>query len=69
MDAIKAPRRPKTRMATLEAGEMMKLLHSAHDLRDRAILTLIMDTGVRAGEVCSLLKRNIKIRGNDPGQR
>jgi integrase/recombinase XerD len=38
----------------------MRLLQSAHHPRDRAILTLIMDNGVRAGEVCSLLKENIK---------
>jgi len=38
----------------------MRLLNSAQDPRDRAILTLIMDNGVRAGEVCSLLKHNIK---------
>ncbi len=60
MDAIKPPRRPKTLMPTLESGEMMRLLHSAESPRDRAILTLIMDNGVRAGEVCSLLKHNIK---------
>jgi len=60
MDAIKPPRRPKTLMATLEPNELMRLLQSAQDLRDRAILTLIMDNGVRAGEVCSLLKHNIK---------
>ena len=60
MDAIKPPRRPRTLMPTLEIGELMRLLHSAQDPRDRAILTLIMDNGVRAGEVCSLLKHNIK---------
>ncbi len=61
MDAINPPRRPKTLMPTLEASELMKLLHSAdEDLRDRAILTLIMDNGMRASEVCSLLKHNIK---------
>jgi len=60
MDAINPPRRPKMLMATLEANELMKLLHSAQNLRDRAILTLIMDNGMRAGEVCSLLKHNIK---------
>jgi len=60
MDAINPPRRSKTRMATLEAHELMRLLHCAQDPRDRAILTLIMDNGVRAGEVCSLLKHNIK---------
>lgn len=60
MDAINPPRRPKTLMATLEPNELMSLLYSAQDPRDRAILTLIMDNGVRAGEVCSLLKHNIK---------
>ena len=60
IDAIKPPRRPKTLMATLEASELMRLLQSAEEPRDRAILTLIMDNGVRAGEVCSLLKHNIK---------
>ena len=60
MEAVTPPRRPKTRMATLEANELMMLLGSADGLRDRAILTLIMDNGMRAGEVCSLLKYNIK---------
>ena len=60
MATINPPRRPKTLMATLEPNELMSLLYSAQDPRDRAILTLIIDNGVRAGEVCSLLKHNIK---------
>lgn len=60
MKDIKAPRRPKLVMPTLEANEILKLLQSVDNLRDRAILTLIIDTGVRAGEVCSLLKQNIR---------
>jgi len=60
MEAVTPPRRPKTRMATLEANELMLLLQPADNLRDRAILTLITDNGMRAGEVCSLLKHNIK---------
>jgi len=60
MDIINPPRRSKTLMATLESSELMRLLHSAQDLRDRTILTLIVDNGMRAGEVCSLLKHNIK---------
>jgi len=60
MEAVTPPRRPKTRMATLDANELMMLLQSADGLRETAILTLIMDSGVRAGEVCSLLKHNIK---------
>ncbi len=60
MEAVNPPRRPKTLMPTLESSELMRLLDSAQNLRDRAILTLITDNGVRAGEVCSLLKHNIK---------
>lgn len=41
MDAINPPRRPKTRMATLEGFELVKLLGLVEDLRDRAILTLL----------------------------
>jgi len=60
MEQVKSPRRPKTLMPTLELGELMRLLHAAESPRDRAIITLLMDCGVRAGEVCSLLKHNIK---------
>jgi len=60
MEAVCPPRRPKTRMATLEDFELVKLLEQAEGLRDRAILTLLVDNGMRAGEMCSLLKHNIK---------
>jgi len=43
-----------------KVGELMRLLHSSESTRDRAIITLLVDCGVRAGEVCSLLKHNIK---------
>ena len=60
MDAVQSPRRPKTLMPTLEVGELMRLLNSAETTSDRAIITLLIDCGARAGEVCSLLKHNIK---------
>ena len=60
MEQVQAPRCPKTLMPTLEIGELMRLLHSAASPRNRAIITLLVDCGVRAGEVCSLLKHNIK---------
>jgi len=60
MEQVQSPRRPKTLMPTLEIGELMRLLHSTESPRDRAIITLLVDCGVRAGEVCSLLKHNIK---------
>jgi integrase/recombinase XerD len=60
MEQVKSPHRPRTLMPTLEVGELMKLLNSAETTRDRAIITLLTDCGARAGEVCSLLKHNIK---------
>ena len=60
MDDIRAPRRPKTLMPTLEVSELIDLLNSADSPRDRAVITLLVDCGVRASEVCSLLKHNIK---------
>lgn len=60
MDDIRSPRRPKTLMPTLEVSELIDLLNSADSPRDRAVITLLVDCGVRAGEVCSLLKHNIK---------
>ena len=57
---VSPPRCAKKMMATLDPGEMMRLLHSASCLRDRAILTLLLDTGMRTGEAASLRKRDIK---------
>ncbi|MFC1910274.1 tyrosine-type recombinase/integrase [Chloroflexota bacterium] len=60
MESVKPPRRPRTVMPTLELNELVKLLQSASNPRDKAIITLLVDCGLRAGEICSLLKHNIK---------
>jgi integrase/recombinase XerD len=60
MDAIKPPRRSRALMPTLEANELTLVLRAAESPRDRAMITLYIDCGVRAGEQCSLLKHNIK---------
>ena len=57
---VSPPRCSKKMMATLEPGEMMRLLQSVSCLRDRAILTLLLDTGMRTSEAASLRKRDIK---------
>ena len=59
MDAVEM-RHPKTYMPTLELGELTTVLWGLESPRDRAIVSLIIDNGVRADEVCSLLKHNIK---------
>jgi site-specific recombinase XerD len=60
MEQVQAPRRPRMLMPTLELNELTRLLRVAESPRDLAIITLLIDCGIRAGEVCSLLKHNIK---------
>ncbi len=48
MNKVAAPRCPKKLMATLEPEQVMGLLISASNLRDRAVLTLVIDTAMRA---------------------
>ena len=59
---VAAPRCPKKVMATLEAEEMMRLLlaSSSSSLRDNALLTLLIDTGIRTSEAAGLRKQDIK---------
>jgi len=55
MAKVSAPRCPKIIMPTLEPAELMQLLfHSTSNARDRALLTLFIDTGARAAEVATL---------------
>ena len=58
---VSPPRCPKKVMATLEPDQVMRLLSSASELRDRAILTLLIDTGMRSGELVSLRKQDIGV--------
>lgn len=46
---------------TLEEGEMMRLVYSATNPRDRAILSLLLDTGIRVSELTGLRKADVKI--------
>jgi len=72
MDLIDPQTRRKKIMPTLSAQEMLHLCQ-AQSLRDRAVLTLLIDSGPRAGEVVSLRKQDIfedyiKVDGKN-GQR
>jgi integrase/recombinase XerD len=59
VELIEPPRRPKKIMATLEPGEMMRLMHSPEKLRDKVILFLLRDTGIRSSELAGLCKKVI----------
>ena len=60
IELIDPPRCPDKVMPTLEPRETMELLNLADNLRDRALLTLVVDNGARCGEVISLRKQDIK---------
>ncbi|GAI49031.1 unnamed protein product, partial [marine sediment metagenome] len=54
LDSITAPRQPKKVMPTLEPGQFALLIETASTPRDRALLMLLIDTGVRASELAEL---------------
>ena len=61
MDKVTAPRCPHKVMPTLEPAELMRVLfQSKISDRDRAILTLLIDTGARADEVATLRWQDVK---------
>lgn len=61
MDKVAAPRCPRKVMPTIEPAELMRLLFQSQPSdRDRAILTLLIDTGARAAEVATLRWQDVK---------
>ena len=60
MQQVAPPRCPKKLMPTLEPHEMMLLLTLVNNPRDKALLTLLIDTGARAGEVAGLRRQDVK---------
>jgi integrase/recombinase XerD len=60
MDKVSAPRCPRIVMPTLEPTELMQLLfHSTLNARDRALLTLLVDSAARAIEIATLRWQDI----------
>ncbi|MCL4553369.1 MAG: tyrosine-type recombinase/integrase [Candidatus Marsarchaeota archaeon] len=59
MEKISPPRIPETIQPHYQAQEVEKVLRACHDstvygLRDRAMILLLYDTGVRAAELCGM---------------
>lgn len=59
MKHIAPPLRPKKIMPTLEPRQIMELINSASNLRDKALVTLFVDTGARLGEIGGLRPQDI----------
>jgi integrase/recombinase XerD len=49
----------KKLMATLEPEQQMRVLRAADRFRDRAMVTILVDTGIRVGELVGLGKGNV----------
>lgn len=54
MKSVSMPRKPKLIKSALDAAQMKRLLRADHSTRDQAIILLLLDTGIRAGELCAL---------------
>jgi site-specific recombinase XerD len=65
--ALKVPTVPQRAQRTITAVEVQKLLvfcdGSAKGVRDRALILLLVDTGLRAREVCRLKVDDLDIKG------
>lgn len=51
---VKPPRVPENVLEPVPLGDVARLLSACKDPRDRAIFLLLLDTGARAQEVCSM---------------
>ena len=59
IELIDPPRCPKKIMPTLELRQMMQLLDLPNNLRDRALLSIFIDSGGRVTEIVTLRRQNI----------
>jgi len=57
---VKKPRPPKIEKAPYSPDELRRMLAvTTHDLRDHTIITVLIDCGLRASELCTLLVEDI----------
>ena len=57
---VEPPRKPKATPYFLEENELVELLKHPHSKRDKALLYLLADTGMRIGEAHSMSVENMK---------
>ena len=60
MVKLRAPRVTEKVRPTLEPDDLARLIDSATKLRDKAIITLFVNSGIRSGELAGLRKQDIK---------
>lgn len=60
MVRVVAPRVPRQAQRTLDRGDVVRLLALRLSPRDRAVLVVLLDTGIRAGELRNLRGRDLR---------
>lgn len=64
MRTVKMPRRPKRLLDAYTAGEIRQLFKVAKDDREKTLLCLLLDTGIRAGECIALNVEDVRLDTN-----
>jgi site-specific recombinase XerD len=63
MASVKAPQTRRRTPRTLEAREVDQLIASNPSRRDRALLSVALDTGARLGELASMTRSSVTLSG------
>ena len=60
MRTVPMPQKPKKILSSVPMADIRRALHSA-DLRETVIVLLLLDTGIRASELCALKRTDIDL--------
>lgn len=64
IDKVKAPRLPREAIQGVTMGQFDLLLDACRNDRDRTILLVLLDTGVRADELCNIRIADVSLTQN-----
>jgi site-specific recombinase XerD len=59
MTLVEAPKKPKLILPSLTVEQVTMLIDKAHTMRDRAIISLLVESGLRVTEVANIILKDI----------
>lgn len=65
MEKVIMPRQDHSVLPGLDQSDVIRLLESADQLRDRALVLVMLDTGARAAEICALDCGDVNLKKGD----
>ena len=66
MDEVDPPKVPTKLLNTVTADQVPNLLRQARCVRDRAIVSLLADSGARRSELCNITVPDLDLNPNPP---